>query len=135
MVKIMFNTFFDDMFDLLVGSPDYGFREGFPASNVITDESGCTIELALAGYKKDQLKVEADGNKIIVSAETKEDADSNKKYHNHRIKRASFKRIYTVPVSEYDIENLKASFEDGILSIIVPLRQKKIEKSKVIMIE
>ena len=57
------------------------------------------------------------------------------KYHNHRIKRASFKRIYTVPVSEYDIENLKASFEDGILSIIVPLRQKQIEKSKVIMIE
>lgn len=126
-------SFFDDLFDSMMRSTDLGFHEGFPASNVFTDEDGCTIELALAGYKKDQLHVEVDNNKITVSADTGEE-DTSKKYHNHRIKRSSFKRVYTVPTTVYDLAGVKVKFEDGLLSIFIPSSTKKIE-AKTIMIE
>lgn len=129
-------SFFDDLFDTMMRSTDFGFREGFPASNVFTDDSGCTIELALAGYKKEQLKAEIDDNKIIVSADTGEEDATDKKYHNHRIKRSSFKRVYTVPTAIYDLENVKTSYVDGILTIFVPLIDKKgLPKSRTLLIE
>lgn len=130
----MLTSFFDDVFDSLMRSTDLGFGEGFPASNVITDSTGCTIELALAGYKKENLSIEVDGKYIIVAAKESEEKDS-RKYHNHRIKKSAFRRVYAVPTSEYNLEELKASFEDGILTIFVPLQNQKIEQKKLIAIE
>lgn len=132
----MFDTFFDDVFDSLMRSNNFGYRDSFPATNVFTDSTGCTIELALAGYKREQLNVSVEGNTFTVSASsdnTKDDSD--KKYHNHRVKRTAFKRIYTVPAEEYDLSALKATYVDGILTIFVPLKEKQIQKTIPIMIE
>lgn len=135
---MFYNSFFDEVFDSLMRSTDFGYREAFPATNVITDDTGCTVELALAGYKKDQLGVEiTDDNCIKITASNVKETENstNKKYHNHRIKNTSFERIYTVPTEAYDLSGLKASFEDGILSVFVPKKEKQIPDKKVIMIE
>lgn len=135
---MFYDPFFDDMFDVLMHSNNFGFSQQFPATNVITDDTGCTVELALAGYKKDQLNVEiTDQNCIKISATNAKETENttNKKYHNHRIKNTSFERIYTVPTEIYDLTGLKASFEDGILSVFIPKKEKQIPDKKVIMIE
>ena len=135
---MFYDSFFNDVFDAMMRSNDLGFSQQFPATNVITDDKGCTVELALAGYKKDQLNVEITDNDCIkISATNVKETENttNKKYHNHRIKNTSFERIYTVPTTIYDLTGLKASFEDGILSVFVPKKEKQIPDRKVIMIE
>ena len=135
---MFYDSFFNDVFDAMMRSNDLGFSQQFPATNVITDDSGCTVELALAGYKKDQLNVEITDNDCIkISATNVKETENttNKKYHNHRIKNTSFERIYTVPITIYDLTGLKASFEDGILSVFVPKKEKQVPDRKVIMIE
>lgn len=128
--------FFDGVFDALMKSSNFGFNEAFPASNVFTDSTGCTIELALAGYKKEQLHIDVDGNKFTVSADASTDkTDEDKKYHSHRVKSSSFKRVYSVPAEIYDISKLSASYVDGMLSIFIPKKEESAPKTKSITIE
>ena len=124
-------SFFDDVWNAwesVFKTPSLSYGEHFPPANVITDMTGCVIELALAGYSKDQLKVEVNGDVIIVSGvEKSETEDDKRKYHSHRIKTSSFKRAYRVP-EDYDLDALESSYVDGVLSICIPL--KKIEEAR-----
>lgn len=114
----------DELFDPFIKSSRLSYSDSFPASNVITDSDGCTIELALAGYKKENLHIEVNDMLITITGDAIKDNRTDRKYHNHRIKRNAFKSSYSVP-DEYNLNEMEASFEDGILCITIPRREKK----------
>lgn len=119
MFTSIFNDF-DDVFKSVVKSGD--FTEVFPPSNVYTNEDGCVIELALAGYKKENVSIERVGaDEIKISVKAKEEEENNKKtYYNHRIKTSAFERSYKIPLKNYDISKISAKMEDGILRVTIP---------------
>ena len=116
-------TVFDDIFDnFFTDVPTYVQKstQGYPVADIYGDAEGNTvIEFALAGFNRDELTVEVkpEERTLTVAAIT-ETGDNNQR----RIARRSFNKTYVNYDDNLDLTRAKASFENGLLSIIVPKR-------------
>ena len=107
----MFDSFFDAAPNLVRRS-----TEGYPVTDIYKDDDGnSVIECALAGFKKDQLSVEVKDGRITITADGgAEDASAR------RIARRSFQKTFVAPDNKLDMSSAHASFENGLLRVIVP---------------
>ena len=71
------------------------------------------LEIALAGFKKDEVKVYTEFGKLFVEG-IKEDKEGDVEYTHRGLAQRSFKRSWTL--SE-DCEVRQVVFEDGLLSV------------------
>ena len=151
---LMPSIFGEDMFDdFMRDFPFFDDRElrkadrklyGHHAKNLMkTDikemKDGYELEIDLPGFKKDEVTAELKDGYLTVSAAKGLDKDEeDKKGHYIRQERYSGAMSRTFYVGE-DVkqEDIKAKFENGILSLSVPkpVEQKKVETSKRIAIE
>ena len=120
---------FDDVFDSfneLIKSSRLSYSEPVPPVNVYTtsNDKMCTIDMALAGYTKDELNVSILGKTIVVEATPKKEEKTEGTFVKQRIHKMPFKRAYEVP-SKYDMDKAEVSYENGILSITIPTFEKK----------
>ena len=102
----------DDYLDRFFNS-DYP-QSNYPPYNLIelnNHESG--LEIALAGFKKDQLRVFTEFGKLSVEG-TKEESENNGSFVHKGLAQRSFKRVWTV---SDDTKVGSVKFEDGLLSI------------------
>ena len=122
-----FSIGFDRVFDRLV---DYGTTYetgGFPPYNIRkTDDFKHVIELALAGFSKDEIEVVlTDGVLVIKSADLLSQTDPNEGLVHKVIAKRSFTRKFTLAD---DIEIKDAKLKNGLLEIeleqIVPEHKK-----------
>jgi len=123
-----FTVGFDRVFDKLV---DYGNTNyetgGFPPYNIRkTDDFKHVIELALAGFSKDEIEVVlTDGVLEIKSADVMTDKDPNEGLVHKGIAKRAFTRKFTLAD---DIEIKDAKLKNGLLEIeleqIVPEHKK-----------
>ena len=133
--KFLENVFAD--FDQVFKSPRFSFDDSFPPINLYVnqDSNACTYELALTGYKKDWLSVEIDGTTLKISAEVPEEKeDDSKIYKKHRIQAQSFKKLYKIPEG-YDTEKAEVTYEDGLLTVFIPVKEKPAETTKKLTIK
>lgn len=118
---------FDDVFknfDELMNSSRLSFQDVFPPINVFADEESVLLEVALAGYSKDELSVDIDGNKIIIEAKPVEEEEKKGKYFKRRIKKQAFKRAYELPNDVYDVNGTTVEFNNGLLAITIPAKKE-----------
>ena len=122
-----FSIGFDRVFDRLV---DYGTTYetgGFPPYNIRkTDDFKHVIELALAGFSKDEIEVVlTDGVLVIKSADLLSQTDPNEGLVHKGIAKRSFTRKFTLAD---DIEIKDAKLKNGLLETeleqIVPEHKK-----------
>ena len=122
-----FSVGFDRVFDRLV---DYGTTYetgGFPPYNIRkTDDFRHVIEIALAGFSKDEIEVVLpDGVLVIKSADVMTDKDPNEGLVHKGIAKRAFTRKFTLAD---DIEIKDAKLKNGLLEIeleqIVPEHKK-----------
>ena len=122
-----FSIGFDRVFDRLV---DYGTTYetgGFPPYNIRkTDDFKHVIELALAGFSKDEIEVVlTDGVLVVKSADLLSQTDPNEGLVHKGIAKRSFTRKFTLAD---DIEIKDAKLKNGLLEIeleqIVPEHKK-----------
>lgn len=124
---------FDDMWDDLVHRPKaYLQGESFPKDNVIhKGDNTLIIELALAGYNKEDITIEREGNFLTINGEkVVEKEDDGVSYVRKNIATRSFTKRYTV---SSDYKDIKAEYNNGILRITLEREPKK-ESSKLIEI-
>jgi HSP20 family protein len=123
----MLSDIFDD-FERRFYSP---FKyEGFiPAANIKENERSFDIEIAVPGMKKDDFKINLENNILTVSTEKEEEKnEENKNYTRKEFMYGSFSRSFTLP-KVVETEQIKASYENGILSIQLPKKDEaKISK-------
>lgn len=97
----------------------------FPLSNVLIEKESGTmiIELALAGYKPEDVNLTVEDNCIILdSVAQKKDDKYDIVYQD--IRRSAFKQ--KIPVSsKFDLTKIEATFENGILIIKVPVAEER----------
>ena len=100
-----------------------------PAVNVYEKDGGYMVEVAVPGYRKEDLKVEASGNLLTVSGTFENEKNDGKTYRWREIRTGSFSRTITVPI-EVAPDHVVASIENGILKIalqpIKPILNKTI---------
>lgn len=96
-----------------------------PSVDVAEDEKNYEVNVALPGLKKEDIKIEIHENKLTVSGERKlQKEGETKKYHTVETKYGAFYRSFYLP-DNVSNENIQASFEDGILKILIPKDEKK----------
>ena len=131
----MFDDFIDD-FGKVLKSSRFSFEDSFPPLNlyVNTDDHACIYEIALTGYKKSWLNVEVDGSILTIEAnpDSEEAQIADKKFLKRRIKANPFKKTYKIPEG-YDVEKAEVTFEDGLLTIFIPIKEEKITSKKLLI--
>ena len=102
----------DDMFDSFMNIHEQ--NSNYPPYNLVqVNNVESRLEIALAGFKKDEVKVYTEFGKLFVEG-IKEDKEGDVEYTHRGLAQRSFKRSWTL--SE-DCEVRQVVFEDGLLSI------------------
>jgi molecular chaperone IbpA len=114
----------DDVFNRLNAMS--GHNINYPPYNLIKhDSSNFTIEVALAGFKREEIEVSTEQNILRVTSKN-EDKDTTRTYLHKGLSKRSF--IRTWQLAE-DVRIKDVVFEDGLLTIdlekIIPEHQKR----------
>lgn len=116
-------TVFDDVFDSFFDNvPTYVKQstQGYPVADIYSDDEGNTVmEFALAGFTRNELalSVKPEERSLTVTA-----TSGNEVHNERRIARRSFKKTYVNYNDDLDLSKAAATFENGLLSIVVPRR-------------
>jgi len=107
---------FDRLFDMLENSTVGGTQENYPPFDLIKlGENDYRIELAVAGFKPDEIDITAQQNVLLVSGRKKEEADQKGNSYIYRgIATRSFERRFALADH---IQVKGADMKDGLLSI------------------
>jgi HSP20 family protein len=89
--------------------------------DVKEDDKSYTIRAEIPGVKKDDIKVDVEGNLVSVRADVKQEKEEKKGekvvYSERSYGMAS--RSFTLP-TEVDAQAAKADYKDGLLSLTLP---------------
>ena len=106
--SIGMDEYFDRLFNLHETTTNY------PPYNLVTVSNvESRLELALAGFKKEEVYVYTQDGKLFVEGQ-KEDKETNTNYVHRGVAQRSFTRAWTL---SYETEVRSVVFEDGLLSI------------------
>lgn len=130
----VFNPFkeFEDM------EREFFSLPSFKSANFRTDikDNGNAFELSaeLPGYKKEDINVDIDDRTLTISAERKMEENEEKNGYIHR------ERSYGQISRSFDLEGIKADeikakYQDGILTLTLPKEEKAIKGAKRLEIE
>lgn len=112
-------------------SSDYRYAvPQFPPTELLKRKDGSVdIRLAVAGYKKEDIEITTDENRIVVSTTDGYEQPVNDKdvvvISQSRIKRSPFKNSFIVPETKFDLTSIKAKYDEGILTITVQPKERK----------
>ena len=101
-------------------------------------DSGYEVDIDLPGFKKDEINAQLDNGYLTISASKgldKEEKNKEGKYIRKERYAGAMSRSFYVG-DEVTQADIKARYEDGILRLSVPKKEKKaVENNKYIAIE
>ena len=121
---------FDHIFDQLESIHKHA-KDTYPPHNVVKDdELQFSIELAVAGFKKEHINIEVKDHVLTVSGDRPQRRDQNKYVHKG-ISARNWKKSFRL--SEYT-EVIGADLEDGILTVDLEVVLPKEKQPRIISI-
>jgi HSP20 family protein len=106
-----------------------------PEIDVFERDNRLVTKVDLPGLKKDDVKVEVTDGYLTISGERKTEIEE-KKDNVYRSERSYGSFYRTVPLPEgAKLEDVKATFADGVLEVSVPLPTKAEAKPRAVTIE
>ena len=106
----------------------------FPPCNISTDKEGTIkFEFALAGYEEQDLSVNVEDDKLVISASHSVEDDENESqeeeaYIHHGIRAREFRAVYPIG-TRFDTTQAQAAFRNGILTVRIPVAEEKKPRS------
>jgi HSP20 family protein len=120
----MLDRFFSD-------SMSAALKQFTPAVDISEDEKSYEIHVAVPGVKKSNFKINLVDGKLTISGERKvEDKKEGKNFHSIETQYGSFSRSFFLP-EDVLTDQIEASYEDGILKLSLPKREKKLAKATI----
>lgn len=97
-------------------------------ANVKSNEESYTIEVALPGYTKADVTIEVDHDMLLVRADKKhkEDVKTSEFLRQEFCHESMFRSFRLRP--NIDAENIKAAFENGLLTLTLPHKHQSTSK-------
>lgn len=121
-------SWLSDFFDDRLFDSDWLRKQSMPAVNVNESDSKFEIEVAAPGLTKKDFNITVDNGVLTISSEKEEEKEDKKKdYTRREFSYSAFSRSFTMP-ENVNQEDIKASYEDGILRLHVA--KKDVEKIK-----
>jgi HSP20 family protein len=127
-------SLFDDLFsrDLL----NWGLNNNsvtnttIPAVNIKETKDSFDVELAAPGMRKEDFKVELDGNQLTISSErrTEEETTDENRYTKREFSYQSFQRTFQLSKDVVDADKIQARYENGLLHLVIPKKEEAKQK-------
>lgn len=129
----------DDVFDDMFNFNGFGYNNRMMSTDVKEAENHYQIEIELPGYNKEDIHADLKDGYLTISAEHKDENDKldHKGNYIRRERRyGNCSRNFFVG-KEITEEDIKATFKNGILSLIVPKKNPndEVEQKSCIAIE
>lgn len=122
------------------GDPFTGFFDRSDLEPFKSDITDCgdhyELEADLPGFQKEDIKLELQGDDLVISAQRHSSAEEkNKDGKVVRMERSfgSFQRSFNV--SKIDKSSIRAGYENGVLKLTLPKLQTEIPESRVLQID
>ncbi len=91
-----------------------------PAIDVYETPDEVVVLGGLAGIKREEIDITAEGNHLVLSGERKDlGPGKSRRYHQMEIQWGHFERTVMLPAA-VDPDKAQASYADGILEIVLP---------------
>jgi len=124
------SIFEDDMFPSVSGSTNISK----PAVNIKEDEKKYTLELAVPGIDKKDLKIEVNEDILTISMEQKQEKEEEVQgYKRREFSYSSFCRSFYLP-DDTNRDKIDAAYKDGVLTVDLLKTEEKAKLSKVVKI-
>ncbi|MBB4080566.1 HSP20 family protein [Lewinella aquimaris] len=128
------SRFLDDDWNNLFDWRNRNFSSGtttLPSVNVKETGDEFVVEMAAPGMKKDNFDIQIDNNTLTIRSEMRnenEEQDENGKYTRREFSYQSFQRSFNLNNQVVDDARIQATYEDGILRLVIPKREEAKEK-------
>lgn len=100
-----------------------------PAVNIRETNENFLVEVAAPGLKKEDFKVELDGNLLTISSEKQKGVEENEgRYARREFSYQSFQRSFTLSKDVVDIDQINARYENGLLQLQIPKKEEVKQK-------
>lgn len=91
-----------------------------PNTDIFETSNKFVIKLEVAGMKSNNFNIRAHESRLIIKGERKDDnCYVKERYHQMEIPYGYFEKIFSFP-SPMDSDNIKASYKEGFLEVIIP---------------
>ena len=121
------NGAIDRLFEEFFQNPEPYVKQttnGYPLTDIYKEEDGSqVIEMALAGFSKEDILINTEANKITISAEGSK-LKGQLAENRRRIAKRAFKKSFVDYHNTLDFGSSNATFENGLLRIHIPLREE-----------
>jgi HSP20 family protein len=119
----VFDDFFKPWNEWFDNGGFLGRSMNVPAVNITEQKDEYQVSLAAPGLKKDDFKIDVDGNMLTISSEKEESKEEKEKsFTRKEYNYSSFSRSFTLP-EEINKEKIEARYEDGVLKIALPRKE------------
>jgi HSP20 family protein len=108
-----------------------------PSVNITENNNHYNVALAAPGLKKDDFRIDVEGNILTISSEREETKEEKEeKYTRKEYGYSSFSRSFTLP-DDVKEEAIEATYENGVLNLRLPRKEngKKTSASKRIAVK
>ncbi len=120
----VFDDFFRPWNEWFDNSGLLGRAMNVPAVNITEQKDDYLVSLAAPGLKKEDFKIDVDGNMLTISSEKEQSREEkDKKFTRREYSYSSFSRSFTLP-DEVNKEKIDARYEDGVLKISLPRKEE-----------
>jgi HSP20 family protein len=111
-------------------------NSAYPKCDIVDFSDRIEIIAEIPGLSKDQITIDVEDSIITLKGEknTKVEEKEGGTYLRREVKRSSFQRTFTADTKIFNLDKLKAKFEDGVLELTVPKREKELPKKRTIQI-
>ena len=124
--SLMGRNAFEQIFDQVFGDQRNMIKQstsGYPITDIYKDDNdNQVIEMALAGFTKDDITIEVRENKISISHQAKPWNGEEKSLR--RIAKRSFNRSFVDYHNRFSLNKAEATFKNGLLQITIPLKDE-----------
>jgi HSP20 family protein len=122
-----FDGFVSDIFNDFPATFGNVFKDdalSFPPVNIVEKADSYHLEVAVPGMEKADFNVKVDGDLLTISAEKKEEKkDESDKHIRREFSYRSFSRSFTLD-ENIKSGNISAKYENGILKLELPKKEK-----------
>lgn len=128
----MYPTRFNDPIDQLFTN-FLGGRQGnggaslmrAPETDVVETEREIRVVAEMPGLKRDNIEIDVENNVLTIRGEKREERTEGQEGRWHLAERryGTFSRSFVLP-RDVDSDSIQATFEDGVLTVVVPKSEK-----------
>ena len=123
----MFTDFLNEIYGEIL-TPELK-QNRIPAVNITETDDKFTVALAAPGLSKEDFKINIEEDVLTISAEKKEEVNEIAEHYSRKeFSYSNFKRSFNLPET-VKIEDVNATYENGILSLNIPKKNEAKAKS------